>query len=144
MRMLDYANNRPKVIGSKPHPYFAQMTDGPSGLARGPAQEDVGGAAAGASVPAHDATLHSHILQLEEKFMVAHRNAVQRSKELEATPPAHKDSETRKAAATFAPEALSAIEIEDAAVLPIPPSSPGDMELDDGAHTHKRLSRSQG
>ncbi|TGO15932.1 hypothetical protein BTUL_0034g00560 [Botrytis tulipae] len=110
-QMLCYANNRPKEIGSKPHPYFVQMTDGPSGLARGPAQEDVGGATAGASASAHDATLDSHILQLEEKFMAAHKNSVQRSKELEATPPAHKDSEDRKDAATFAPEALSAIEI---------------------------------
>ncbi|THV55346.1 hypothetical protein BGAL_0010g00660 [Botrytis galanthina] len=43
-----------------------RTTDGPSGLPREPAQEDVDGAAAGASAPVHDATLNSRILQLEE------------------------------------------------------------------------------
>ncbi|TGO20452.1 hypothetical protein BPAE_0295g00150 [Botrytis paeoniae] len=83
------------------------------------------------SAPAHDAVLHAYISDLEEKLMAAHRLFVQRSKELEATPPAHKDYEARKATATSAQEALSNM----------PPSSPGDMELDDGA-SHPQTAQS--
>ncbi|TGO43723.1 hypothetical protein BCON_0985g00010 [Botryotinia convoluta] len=135
-QMIGFANNPPKEICNESRPQSAQMSiraDGPSGLAHEPAQRDFTVAAGGVSAPVHDAALHACILVLEEKLMAAHRLSVQRSHDLGATPPAHKDHEAKKAAATSAQEALSNIEMEYAAALPMLPPNLGEMELDDGA-----------